>query len=230
MSGLVAGTNNISFELVVVIVAGSMIAGAVDLLRQPRWAWRRAEESKPAYFVLVLLVPLVGLGMYLQIARPKVKAIAAAGRAASLPFERFGDDAVQAQLEDDWPIEIVTPPARFTNLGATTVIDGEIRLIEAGTGPGRADIGGGSLGGGAGSTGTGTATATAPAPVGIVRTYRPVQRTSLPAPAAASRPAAVPAGWKADPTGRHQFRYWAGSAWTENVADNGEQSRDAVTS
>ena len=234
MNGLPAATGNLSFELVVVIVAISMIAGAVDLLRQPGWAWRRAEESKPAYFVLVLLVPLVGLGMYLHTARPKVKAIAAAGRAASLPFERFGDDVALAQREDVWPIGTIAAPGRFGSFGATTITDGEVRLVEplaAATEP--VDGGGGSLGAG------GVATATAP--VALTRTYRPTQRTSLPAPAAAAAPAAaptadgtptqeIPPGWKADPTGRHQFRYWAGSQWTENVADNGEQSRDPVTS
>jgi hypothetical protein len=220
-------TDNLSFELVLVIVAGSMIAGAVDVVRQPGWAWRKAEESKPAYFVLVLLVPLVGLSMYGRIARPKVKTIAAGGRAASLPFERFGDDALQAQLEHDWPLETITAPESFTSLGATVITDGEIRLVEANTG--LTGLGGGPgdgpYGGGGGSTRTATA------PVGTVRTYRPQQRTSLPISApAVSRPTAVPAGWKADPTGRHQFRYWAGSTWTENVADDGEQSRDVVTS
>jgi len=225
MIGLLASTDNLSFQLVVVIVAGSMIGGAVDVLRQPGWAWKKAEESKPAYFVLVLLVPVVGLGMYGHIARPRVKTIAAAGRAASLPFERFGDDALQAQLEDDWPVETIIAPESFTSLGATMITDGEIRLVEADMGPGRAGLGDGPYGGGGGSTRTATA------PVGIVRTYRPQQRTSLPiSTPAASQPTAVPAGWKADPTGRHQFRYWAGATWTENVADDGEQSRDAVTS
>lgn len=218
-------TDNLSFQLVVVIVAGSMIAGAVDVLRQPGWAWKKAEESKPAYFVLVLLVPLIGLAMYGRIARPRVKTIAAAGRAASLPFESFGDDALRAQLEDDWPIESITAPERFTGLGATMIADGEIRLVGADIGLSRPGSGDGPLGGGGGST------LTATAPVATVRTYRPQQRTSLPISApSVSQPAAVPAGWKADPTGRHQFRYWAGSTWTENVADDGEQSRDAVTS
>ncbi len=73
----------------------------------------------------------------------------------------------------------------------------------------------------------GTATKTRP-PVGLSRTYRPKQRTSL---AVVGDPVStVPAGWKADPTGRHQFRYWDGFHWTENVADAGEQSRDAVAS
>jgi hypothetical protein len=41
-------------------------------------------------------------------------------------------------------------------------------------------------------------------------------------------PASAPAGWIADPTGRHQFRYWDGAAWTDVVADNGQQSADPL--
>jgi hypothetical protein len=225
MNAQLAGVSVLSLDLVAAIVVGSMIAGAVDLLRQPGWAWRRAEESKAAYCVLVLLVPLVGLGMYLVSARPKVATIAAAGRAASLPFERFGDDIAQQQREDGWPIGTIAPPERFDGVGATTVGDGVIRLVEA-SGVGNrapADAVSPSMGSG------GTATRTAP--VGLARTYHPKQRTELPVdPTAAGARPAVPAGWKADPTGRHQFRYWDGAHWTENVADAGNQSRDAVLS
>lgn len=35
-----------------------------------------------------------------------------------------------------------------------------------------------------------------------------------------------PASWHADPTGRHQLRYWDGTAWTDNVSDDGAQSTD----
>ncbi len=35
-----------------------------------------------------------------------------------------------------------------------------------------------------------------------------------------------PAAWYPDPTGRHEHRYWSGSAWTEHVADRGQQSAD----
>jgi len=35
-------------------------------------------------------------------------------------------------------------------------------------------------------------------------------------------------GWLADPTKRHQYRYWDGSTWTEHVADNGVQGVDAT--
>ncbi len=34
-------------------------------------------------------------------------------------------------------------------------------------------------------------------------------------------------GWQPDPTGRHDHRYWDGSAWTDNVSDAGIASTDA---
>ncbi|MGH9275291.1 MAG: DUF2510 domain-containing protein, partial [Acidimicrobiales bacterium] len=34
-------------------------------------------------------------------------------------------------------------------------------------------------------------------------------------------------GWQADPTGRHDHRYWDGTAWTDNVSDAGVASTDA---
>jgi hypothetical protein len=37
----------------------------------------------------------------------------------------------------------------------------------------------------------------------------------------------VPPNWLADPTGRHELRYWNGAAWTTHVADDGNQSEDA---
>ena len=95
MTGQIAGPSIFSLELVGFVIGVSMIIGAADLIRQPGWAWKRAEENKAAYLVLVLLLPLVGLGIYLYAARPKVAPITAAGRAASLPFERFGTDADQ---------------------------------------------------------------------------------------------------------------------------------------
>lgn len=34
----------------------------------------------------------------------------------------------------------------------------------------------------------------------------------------------APAGWFEDPDGRHQYRFWDGTAWTDHVADDGQQS------
>jgi uncharacterized protein YxjI len=37
-----------------------------------------------------------------------------------------------------------------------------------------------------------------------------------------------PASWHPDPTGRHELRYWDGSAWTDHVSDQGITGSDAV--
>ena len=37
------------------------------------------------------------------------------------------------------------------------------------------------------------------------------------------------AGWHPDPLGRHQYRYWDGTNWSDHVADNGVTSWDPVT-
>ena len=39
----------------------------------------------------------------------------------------------------------------------------------------------------------------------------------------------TPAGWFADPMGRHEMRYWDGAQWTEHVSSHGRQSTDAPT-
>ena len=33
-------------------------------------------------------------------------------------------------------------------------------------------------------------------------------------------------GWQPDPTGRHEYRYWDGGTWTDDVSDNGVTSVD----
>lgn len=43
----------------------------------------------------------------------------------------------------------------------------------------------------------------------------------------APRPAAYYAGWRADPFGRHELRYFDGTVWTAQVSDAGEKSIDA---
>jgi hypothetical protein len=36
------------------------------------------------------------------------------------------------------------------------------------------------------------------------------------------------AGWNADPTGRHEYRYWDGARWTDQVADGGVAGSDPL--
>ena len=38
----------------------------------------------------------------------------------------------------------------------------------------------------------------------------------------------TPANWYDDPTGRHQHRYWDGTAWTSHVSDDGIQATDDI--
>ncbi|MDO8364577.1 MAG: phospholipid scramblase-related protein [Actinomycetota bacterium] len=38
----------------------------------------------------------------------------------------------------------------------------------------------------------------------------------------------TPANWYPDPQGRHQLRYWDGTAWTEHVSTNGVQGTDPL--
>ena len=60
--------------------------------------------------------------------------------------------------------------------------------------------------------------------VAVRRRQAPGQR---PAPASWTPPT-VPAGWFADPTRRHELRYWNGQRWTERVADRGTEAVDPV--
>jgi hypothetical protein len=45
---------------------------------------------------------------------------------------------------------------------------------------------------------------------------------------AAVQPPSV-AGWRDDPTGVHDYRYWDGHTWTEHVAHDGVVSQDSIT-
>ena len=181
MTGQIAGPSIFSLELVGLIVGASMVVGAIDLIRQPGWAWKRAEESKAAYLILVLLLPLVGLAMYLLAARPKVATIATAGRAASLPFERFGDDSRKATSGS---ARRRTAHRHHRTAGgirllrcAPTISEDQVRMVETVTHQPTAEpVEASST---FFSTGGGTATKTARPPIMLDRPYRPKQRASL---------------------------------------------------
>ncbi|MHB8430863.1 MAG: DUF2510 domain-containing protein [Acidimicrobiales bacterium] len=116
MAGQIAGPSTITLELIGAVVVLSMLLGAIDILRHPGWAWKAAEESKPAYLVLDLLLPIVGLTLYAFKARPKVAAISGEGRAASLPFERFAEELSQMQREQ-WSADRVDETSTFGSFG-----------------------------------------------------------------------------------------------------------------
>ena len=310
---------NSSLVLIAGIVVVSMVFAAVDLLRQPTWAWRAAGEPKIICLLMVLLLPGVGLAIYVFGARPKVVEIAANGRAASLPFERFGDRAESA-VESNRAIQALARPMTrgsfgepitrtirdSTPVGASFFDDPDVLPVGAAPGfveaggmpslpvavetvtdptpestiriPGQtgksynprqrtsldegplrgpslatvaADLAGGGRGGGGGSA----ATQPVPQPVGAgvgamgaglpamppprigtssPEIFRPRPETVAPiadsAPLATAPMATMAARWMNDPTGRHQYRYWDGGRWTENVYDAGVESRDSVSS
>jgi hypothetical protein len=55
---------------------------------------------------------------------------------------------------------------------------------------------------------------------------RPAPAPAPPPPVAAPTAAPGAPGWAADPYARHQWRYWDGNRWTEQVADGSTQSTD----
>jgi hypothetical protein len=59
---------------------------------------------------------------------------------------------------------------------------------------------------------------------------QPAAAATVPPPPPPDANAATPtvAGWNPDPRGRHEYRYWDGNAWTDNVSDGGQQSTDPV--
>jgi hypothetical protein len=68
-------------------------------------------------------------------------------------------------------------------------------------------------------------TATTPASNG--RTTQGAPPTSGTAPPDRGQAPPAPT-WARDPAGRHQYRWWNGTAWTDWVGDNGQQSRDPL--
>jgi hypothetical protein len=53
-------------------------------------------------------------------------------------------------------------------------------------------------------------------------------RITLTAGAPAAGTSAVAPGWHPDPTGRHDHRWWDGSTWTANAADDGVAVHDPI--
>lgn len=64
-------------------------------------------------------------------------------------------------------------------------------------------------------------------PVAPAAAVTPPPSAVLPLPSGpVPAPPSSPAGWHADPTGRHQQRYWDGQQWSDHVADGGQMSTD----
>jgi hypothetical protein len=334
MTGTLTPAVGVAIGLVVVAV----LIGVVDIARKPGWAWKAAGEPRLLCLALVIVLPVVGLAIYVFGARPKVVAVTSSGRAAALPFERFADRA-ESIADNDAAIGALSLPTMRGSFGeAVTRPIRATTPVEAATDPAPSRVpapspvptfgsapGGGffddpdvlSVGAAASFFERGAMTPPttvaaeivddpAPAPDLHIpgsagRPYNPRQRESLdegplerpgsPSGAAARAIATptMPAGpsgaagpvtsvasvggalttlaaprvgtsspeifrpkpqavapiagsgtstalmatlaarWMNDPTGRHQYRYWDGANWTENVYDAGVESRDPTS-
>ncbi len=262
MSGQITATSTMSIELVAALVGISMLAGAIDLCRQPGWAWRLANESKAAYLILVVLLPLIGLGMYVFRARPTVVAAAEAGRATTTQPDTVATAPEPLAITSTQPSVATSegPPRSTsgstsapTSLSTPATTRGPVpSLVSANRSAADARPAAGEAFGFASFEEVAAlsehpnASPPAVAPIKSIeisstffsseatRTVRPPRLRSRSKPqltlvaTADSLVSAVPAGWKPDPTRNHQFRYWDGVNWTENIADNGSQSRDTA--
>jgi actin-like ATPase involved in cell morphogenesis len=69
----------------------------------------------------------------------------------------------------------------------------------------------------------GTSTAEMAAAASVVATPEPLVSRTVTTTAAG-----LAAGWQPDPTGRHEYRYWNGTEWTDDVSDGGVTATDAM--
>ncbi|MGC8462468.1 MAG: DUF2510 domain-containing protein [Acidimicrobiales bacterium] len=212
MSGQLISTSGISLEIAGLAVAASWVVGIADVVRQPRWAWRTAGRSRLRSLASIALLPVVGFVAYVFGARPSVVAVRAAGRAASLPLDGLDQPAPCTRPSDSrrgaptWP--------RFGSFGA-------VPSPLPPTAPFRLSLV-------APSAPSGAPVAT------LLRTPRGVDELRLdhaPSTMTATADPSVPApppGWRTDPTGRHQLRYWDGARWTDTAADRGVRTSDPI--
>jgi hypothetical protein len=56
----------------------------------------------------------------------------------------------------------------------------------------------------------------------------PPPQGEAPVPAAPVSEPTVPPSWQADPSGRHELRWWGGTGWSEHVIDQGQPSIDPL--
>ncbi|MDA8341240.1 MAG: DUF2510 domain-containing protein [Actinomycetota bacterium] len=263
----------------IVVLLGAL--GATDVLRQPRWAWKKAERSRLLFLVVTVGLPLVGLALYIFLARPKVAPISHAGLGSVLPLDGVGSPTrtsatastrhVVTAGEHSHSVAYtafgaVSPPVAYTAFGAVSppVAYTAFGAMSPPVMPSRPAVDLSELPSpspfpGAGDTGTGWAprgrpdghpgreAGTDPAvvpsgaavrtPSGPARPSRPQPKVVMQqlhasppvtAPRGGDRKPTAPPGWKADPAGRHQFRYWDGFRWTDSVADSGSRSTDPV--
>ncbi len=218
MHGQIAAVTAASLAIVGLVAVAVLLWGVTDIVRLPAWAWKRAGRSRLLFLALVVVLPVIGVVIYVFTVREPVATLAAGGKAASLTFE--GAPGVRsAGMPGSRSPGTVSPLVGFAAFGAASPPIGYDPF-------GAASPPKGGLRTRSRTVEQAHPVFEKPAPASLA--YRPAPPP--PIVIAAEPTPKVPSGWKADPTGRHQFRFWDGVAWTESVADSGVRSTDPVSS
>lgn len=181
----------------------------VDMARRPDWQWRAAGSNKVLWMVLeiVLLIGLLSIVIgviYLAAIRPRLEAVGRQGGGGSWA----GGPGWQGQAGQ---------PGQSAPWGGSPYSPQGGPYGTAPGYPGQPP---------AGAPGPwaypGAGTPTGQAPFG----QQPYGQQPVAPPPPVENP---PFGWYADPSGRHEKRYWDGTRWTEHVSDGEARSTDPVS-
>jgi adenine-specific DNA-methyltransferase len=230
MFALVNFCIGIAFSILVRAIGPGMLVlewvyGLAALVPSIAVAVRRLHDTdKSGLLVLLWFIPLVGWLIVL---------ILCALEGTRGP-NRFGPDPKAGA--PGWAAGSPVPPGAAPYAGGVVYPDPPVAVVYSGapaavrypSTPGASAYSGSSGGAASSSDSAAPAAPDAPpapdAPVSFGDTAAADSGVSTPQ-SEAPQPVA-PAGWYADPGGRHQYRYWDAAQWTAHVADNGAASVD----
>ena len=229
-----------SHDLLSYILAAALgvlwLWGLIDACVRPGWAFANAKSSKALWIVLQIFdVAYIPTLIYILIIRNRVIAAQAAGQipgpgTAEAPTPQDGAPAPRTE-----PAAVPTypPPEGYSypSPSAGAQLLGVHAPMGGTTAPPSAAVAEPVM---AAQPVVATQPVAAQPVVAqpvvaqpiVAVTVQPV--TSAPAPALFAAPLDPAPNWQADPTARHQLRYWDGARWTEHVADAGQQGVDPL--
>jgi len=200
-------------------------------------------DGLPVGFALLLIAVLAGIGLAVATASTGLAPLAAltAGVGlliailASLNILKIADMNQDMSGLSFGDVNLIPGPGLILPLfGGLLLIGGGLRNLLRGTTPGTAAMPGTTPSYVPAAPHATQPVASVPQPVASVQP--PVQQgvqpvaeafASTAATPAAASPAA-PGGWHPDPAGRHELRYYDGSAWTSHVSNQGVAGVDPI--
>jgi hypothetical protein len=193
------------FFILVLIALVLTIFVVVDIARRPEWQWQQSRSNKALWivlqvvlFLLVFPASYVSGIIYLVSVRPKLVAAEQSGQVTG-GYGGWGSQGTGTYSTP--PVDPFGPPPGYGTPGS---------YGDAGS------YGGAGSSGTQGPSGTSEETSAGPPRYPTAGGPGPSEATS----------SQVPPSWQADPTRRHELRYWDGTTWTEHVSDGGQQSTD----